>query len=94
MSDPNEPGVLRLMKAIARAREEVAPQLPMYARRAPHPLASLEEHFELYESMPFVFDELHCAYVQEYGPRSTWRRTASMDEAVSLMREPYLEAVE
>jgi ribosomal protein S18 acetylase RimI-like enzyme len=44
--------------------------------------------------MPQVFNELHGAYVQEYGARSSWRRMASADEAVALLRKPYVEAVE
>jgi hypothetical protein len=94
MNHPNEPAVLRLMKEIADARDELAPQLPQYARRAPHPLADSQEHGDLYESMRQVFNELHGAYVQEYGAPSSWRRMASADEAVALLRQPYVEAVE
>jgi len=94
MNRPSEPAVFRLMKKIAHARDELAPQLPIYARRAPQPLADSEEHCGLYDSMRQVFNELHGAYVQEYGARSSWRQTASVDQAAALLREPYVEAVE
>jgi len=94
MNHPDEPAVLRLMKAIADARDQLAPQLPLYARRAPHPLADLEDPSDLYDVMPQIFNELHGAYVQGYGAHSSWRRTASADEAGALLRQPYIEAID
>ena len=97
MSGPDapveQPAVYRLMAELLRCREPLAPQLPLYAKRQP-PLLTVGawEPDELYDMMRMLINEVHGAYVQEYGAPSVWQRAGREPDTTTLLLQPHLQA--
>lgn len=84
----------RLMAELLRCREQLAPQLPLYAKH-PAPLLTVGawEPEELYDMVRTLINEVHSAYVQEYGaPNALWQRHGAESDTATLLLEPYLQA--
>ena len=80
------------MVELLRYREELAPQLPVYATRPPAVLeVGAWEPDELYGMMRVLINEVHGAYVQEYGAPSVWQRAGRESETRTLLLEPYVQ---
>jgi ribosomal protein S18 acetylase RimI-like enzyme len=81
------------MAELLRCREELAPQLPMYAKHSP-PLLTVGawEPDELYDMTRMLIDEVHSAYVQEYGAPAVWQRAGREQDLDAVMLQPHLQA--
>jgi ribosomal protein S18 acetylase RimI-like enzyme len=86
-----QPAVYRLMVELGRCREELAPQLPQYARHPPSVLAVGDDPAELYDMMRVLSNEVHTAYVQEYGAPSAWQQPGREQDAHTLLLHPQLQ---
>jgi ribosomal protein S18 acetylase RimI-like enzyme len=88
-----QPVVYRLMKELLRCREELVPLLPMYAKHPPALLTVGDwEPDELYDMTRTLINEVHSAYVQEYGAPAAWQRAGREQDVHALLLEPYLQA--
>jgi hypothetical protein len=88
----DQPAVYQLMVELLRCRDRLAPQLPQFnERRLPRPLLVGEDPAGFYDAVRLLMDEVHDAYVREYGARRSWRRAGSEADAVALLQAPHVE---
>src|SRR5690242_20229447 len=83
-----------MMVEMLRCRGQFAPRFPQYARRPVYPLTLSDEApeaDELYDAMRVVINEVHCAYVQEYGAHSSWRQPGSEADLRPLLLQPHVQ---
>ena len=83
-----------MMAEMLRCRERFAPQFPQYAKRPVLPLTLSDEApeaDELYDAMRVIVNEVHCAYVQEYGAHCSWRRAGNEADLRPLLLQPHLQ---